>query len=379
MENLKIQQPVSSILVVDDIPANLYLLTGMLKELGYRVRTVSNGKFALLTAKYEPPDLILLDVMMPEMNGYEVCERLKADEQLADIPVIFLSSLNDTMDKVRAFQVGGVDYVTKPFQLKEIQARVATHLELHQHRRLLRESYEQLEAANRELDAFSSAISHDLRAPITRIDGMSQALLEDYGDVLDEKGRAFLVRVRSETQRMGQLVNDLLHLSRVSVADLQAQTLDLAGLANRVAERLRESQRDRKIEFVIEPGLHAVGDGHLIEVVLENLLGNAVKFTGKQKHARVEFGKTAVDSRNAYFVKDNGAGFDMDYAGKLFVPFQRMHSDSDYPGTGIGLATVQRIIRRHGGEVWANARVDEGATFYFTLSHQPLSAVAEAG
>ena len=367
MNNPQIPQPVSSILVVDDTPANLRLLTGMLKKLGYKVRSVSDGEFALQTAKHDPPDLILLDVLMPDMNGYEVCERLKADEELAQIPVIFISALNETMDKVKAFDVGGVDYITKPFQLREVQARVATHLELHRQKRLLEESYEKLEAANRELEAFSSAISGDLRAPVLRMYSMSQVLLEDYAGRLDDQGLSFVKRVRTEANGMMQFVDDLLKLSRVSQAGVQTQTVDLSKIATRIGKRMKMAHADRVIEFEIEPGLSAVGDGHLLEVVLENLMGNAVKFTAGRDCARIHVGKTLIDGRRAFYVKDNGTGFSAECAGKLFAPFQKLHADAQCPGTGVGLAIVHRIIKRHAGEVWAQARVDEGATFYFTL------------
>ncbi len=225
----------------------------------------------------------------------------------------------------------------------------------------------QLSMANKELEAFSHSVSHDLRAPIIRISGMSQALMEDYGESLDEQGNTFLQRVQGEAKRMGSLVDDLLKLSRLTKTDMQVQTLDVSSLAGGVLERLKASLPERDIECVIELGLTVEGDGRLLEIVLENLLSNAVKFTAKRQQARVEFGTTLVYGRPAFYVKDNGAGFDMAYADKLFVPFQRMHKDADYPGTGIGLVTVQRIIHRHGGEIWADAKVGDGATFYFTL------------
>ncbi len=368
MEKPSIPQPMPSILVVDDTPANLRLLTGMLKKLGYKVRAVSSGKFALQTAKHSPPDLILLDIMMPEMDGYEVCQRLKTDEELAEIPVIFISALNQTMDKVKAFEVGGVDYVTKPFEFPEVQARVATHLELHRQKRLLEESYEKLETANRELEVFSAAISGDLRAPVLRMYSMSQVLLEDYADRLDEQGRSFVKRVRTEANGMMQFVDDLLKLSRVSQAGVQTQSVDLSKIATRIGKRMQIGHADRVIEFEIEPGLSAVGDGHLLEVVLENIFGNAVKFTAGRDRARIQFGKNVVDGRKAFFVKDNGSGFSEDCGINLFAPFQNLPSDKACPGTGVGLAIVHRIVTRHGGELWAEARVDEGATFYFTLA-----------
>ena len=225
----------------------------------------------------------------------------------------------------------------------------------------------QLEAANRELEAFAYSVSHDLRAPLRGIDGWSLALLEDYAATLDDGARQHLNRVRSETQRMGNLIDDLLLLSRVTRDEMKLDQVDLTTLANRITARLRDAQPERSMEFVIEPELAAFGDGRLLEIVLTNLFSNAVKFTGTQKKAFIEFGKLEKEGEMAFYVRDNGAGFDMAYAGTLFGAFQRLHKASEFPGTGIGLATVQRIVRRHGGRVWAEARVNCGATFCFTL------------
>jgi signal transduction histidine kinase len=225
----------------------------------------------------------------------------------------------------------------------------------------------QLEASNQELETFCYSVSHDLRAPLRGIDGWSLALLEDCGDKFDENGRSHLDRVRADTQRMGRLIDDLLLLSRVTRGPIQRGRVDLTALAQSVAARLREAAPERRVEFAIQPGLTAQGDASLLDIVLCNLLGNAWKFSGGRPLARVEFGRAEVDSRPAFFVRDNGVGFDMTYAQKLFGAFQRMHKASEFPGTGIGLATVQRVIQRHGGRVWAEAQVDRGATFYFTL------------
>jgi PAS domain S-box-containing protein len=224
-----------------------------------------------------------------------------------------------------------------------------------------------LQAANRELEAFAHSVSHDLRAPLRGIDGWSLALLEDCGQHLNAQGHKYLDRVRSEAQRMGRLIDDLLYLSRVSRAELVLQTVDLTALAETIVARLKEVNPDRAIEFVITPRLKCTGDARLLEIALNNLLGNAVKFTGLCSAARVEFGKTEGQGTPAFFVRDNGVGFDMAYAQMLFAPFQRLHKTSEFPGTGIGLATVQRVIHRHGGRIWADARVGGGATFYFTL------------
>ena len=225
----------------------------------------------------------------------------------------------------------------------------------------------QLNAFNRELEAFSYSVSHDLRAPLRSIDGFSKILLEDYADELDEEGNDYLKRVRAASQRMGQLIDDLLDLSRMTRSEMRRESVDLSDLAKSFAEELKRSQPERRVEFLIEGGLLVEGDKSLLRVVLENLLRNAWKFTGKQTHARIEFGALEQEDKRAYFVRDNGAGFDMAYADKLFGAFQRLHGGSEFEGTGIGLASVQRIIHRHGGRVWAEGRVGYGATFYFTL------------
>ncbi len=228
---------------------------------------------------------------------------------------------------------------------------------------VLRERQASLDAANRELEAFSYSVSHDLRAPLRSIDGFSQALIEDYADKLDGSARGYLQRVRAATQRMGSLIDDLLNLSRVSRATLKREQVDLSALAESVAAELRHHQPDRAVEFVAEPALIDDCDPNLMRAVLENLLGNAWKFTSKHASARIEFGR----KDGAYFVSDDGAGFDDTYKNKLFGAFQRLHHGADFPGTGIGLATVQRIVRRHGGKVWADGAPEKGATFYFTL------------
>jgi light-regulated signal transduction histidine kinase (bacteriophytochrome) len=225
----------------------------------------------------------------------------------------------------------------------------------------------QLEASNRELEAFAYSVSHDLRSPLRSIDGFSQALLDDYADRLDDQGRTHLDRVRAATQRMGQLIDDLLKLSRVTRVEMRHEAVNLSDLGASVAADLRKRQPERDAEVVIQPGLTARGDARLLRVALENLLDNAWKFTGKRPQARIEFGALTRNNELTYFVRDNGAGFDMAFADKLFGAFQRLHAAAEFQGTGIGLATVQRIIHRHGGKVWAEGAVGNGATFYFTL------------
>ncbi|MBI9082754.1 MAG: hypothetical protein JEZ11_04095 [Desulfobacterales bacterium] len=263
--------------------------------------------------------------------------------------------------------IGGVfvaRFFTERARAEAELAKYREHLE-----ELVGERTAQLEDANKELEAFAYSVSHDLRAPLRAIDGFSQALLEDYGPTIDEEGQGHLDRVRAGTQRMGWLIDDLLQLSRMSRAEMRYETVDLSAIAEEAAEELRRGGPERKVEFAIAPGLTGRGDANLLRVALVNLLGNAWKFSAKRDGARIEFGVEIEDKegQTVYFVRDNGAGFDMAFADKLFGAFQRLHGASEFPGEGIGLATVQRIIRRHGGRVWATGAVDKGAAFYFTL------------
>jgi len=233
-------------------------------------------------------------------------------------------------------------------------------------RRVLERTAE-LQTSNKELEGFAYSVSHNLRSPLRIMDGFSQLLLEDYADKFDAEGKDILNRVRASSQRMGQLIDDLLNLSSVMRSEMSREPVDLSALAETVADELRVGQPERQVEFVIEEEQIARGDRRLLELMLQNMVGNAWKFTEKQEHAKIEFGRTPVDGESVYFVRDNGAGFDMDYAEKLFAPFQRLHSVGKFAGTGVGLAIVQRIINRHGGRVWAEGAVEQGATFYFTL------------
>jgi light-regulated signal transduction histidine kinase (bacteriophytochrome) len=235
----------------------------------------------------------------------------------------------------------------------------------------LREQKEAVESVNRELESFSYSVSHDLRAPLRSIDGFSKILLEDFHEVLGEEGRKHLGRVLAATQHMTQLIEDLLSLARVTRTVVHRVDVDLTALARGIVERLRALSPERNATIIIEDGLHDNGDARLLAVVLENLLGNAWKFTSQRERGEITFGRDAREGRPTYFVRDNGAGFDMAYASKLFGAFQRLHSADEFEGTGIGLATVQRVIHRHEGKVWADGRVGAGATFYFTLGGGP--------
>jgi PAS domain S-box-containing protein len=279
---------------------------------------------------------------------------------------------------------GGVDHVmallvdiTERKRAEEEIRRLNATLE-----RRIEERTAQLKESNRELEAFSYSISHDLRAPLRGIDGWSLAVLEDYGELFNADARAMFERVRAEAQRMGQLIDDLLELSRVTRREMRLEPVDLTGLAETVARRLKELNPGRNIEVMVEPGLAAHGDARLLEAVFTNLLSNAVKFTAPREVARIAVGRLQQGRQTVFFVRDNGVGFDMTYAGRMFGAFQRLHSAAAFPGSGIGLAIVERLVHRHGGSVWAEAEVNGGATFYFNLAAETdarRSAAAAGG
>jgi signal transduction histidine kinase len=333
----------------------------------YDVCPVADGQAALAAVHQQRPELVLSDVMMPVLDGFGLLRALREDPETRSIPVILLSARAGEESSLEGLGAGADDYLIKPFSAKELLARVRTHLELARERQ---SRAEELERANHELGAFSYSVSHDLRAPLRAIDGFSKALLSDYAERLDEQGRHYLQRIRAGSQRMSSLIDDLLELSRIGRAPLKRGTLELGRIAEAVASELRQREPSRTLTFEIAPGLSTLGDERLLTIVLENLLGNAVKFTAKTAHARIWVGREPRGER-AFFVRDNGAGFDMSYASKLFAPFQRLHADSEFEGTGIGLATVQRIVARHGGRIWAEAAVRHGATFFFTLGETP--------
>jgi PAS domain S-box-containing protein len=237
----------------------------------------------------------------------------------------------------------------------------------HAEEELRRQSVE-LEATNRELESFAYSVSHDLRAPLRTIDGFSQIIIDDYSGKLDEQGKNYLLRVKSATQRMGQLIDDMLKLSRITRQELKREETDLSMMVRKISAELSHNQPERQVEFVIKPGCAEDCDRQLIGIALENLIGNSWKYSSRHTSARIEFGATEKDGKTVYFVRDDGAGFDPAYADKLFSPFQRLHAASEFEGNGIGLATIQRIVRKHGGSVWAEGQVEKGATFYFTLT-----------
>ncbi len=378
-----------NILLVDDQPANLIALEAMLQGLGQNLIPASSGREALKWLLTHEVAVVLLDVKMPEMDGFETATLIRERDKSRHTPIIFLTAADKSETQaVRGYAVGAVDYLVKPVVPEFVRSKVAVFVELAKKTELLRRQTERLQASelaarelaetraelvrdlehkNRELESFSYAVSHDLRAPLRRIENFSRAVQDSQAGRLDADGRRYLDRVREASRQMSQLIDDVLYLARVTRAEIREQEVDLSGLVTLLLDRMREAEPGREVEMKVRPGVTVVADGHLLRIAIENLLENAWKFTGKTPAARIEFGQTNVAGEPACFVRDNGAGFDMADADRIFGPFQRLHLTSEFPGTGIGLATVQRIIHRHGGRVWAEGMLGQGATFHFTI------------
>ncbi|MDF3056398.1 MAG: two-component hybrid sensor and regulator [Rariglobus sp.] len=366
--------PPQHLLIVDDEAPHLRALCDTLSAQGYVATGFTSARAALdALRKQKTFDLVLTDLMMPEMDGIALIRTaLEIDPSLACVVMTGHGTIDSA---VAAMKQGAVDYILKPFKLSTVlpvisRALAARRLRLenemlhkHLHARTL-----ELEAANKELETFSYSVSHDLRAPLRAIGGYMELLLESLGDRVDSQSRTYADHVHAGVTRMNILIDDLLRLARTTRTEMHRMPVDLTSLVREIAEKLQAEAPGRPGEWIVAPDVIANGDPGLLRVMLENLLANAWKYTGKTARARVEFGiEHQPDGSPAYYVRDNGAGFDMKYAHRLFGPFQRLHSERDFPGTGVGLATVQRIIHKHGGRIWAQAAPDQGATFFFTL------------
>jgi signal transduction histidine kinase len=331
----------------------------------YDVTAVPDGTTAIAAALAAPPDLVLTDVMMPGLDGFGVLRQIRADERTRTIPVILLSARAGEESAVEGLEAGADDYLVKPFSARELLARVRTHLEM---ATLRREWALELQATNEELEAFSYSVSHDLRLPLRTIDGFSRALEEALGPQLSEEGRRHVQIIREGAQRMSALIDDLLALSRLGRRSLSmSDGVDMDRLVRETLEGLAPEHQGREINLRIGPLPPGRGDRALLKQVWTNLLSNAFKYTRRRDAALIEIGATSDNGETVYLVRDNGAGFDMRYAKKLFRVFKRLHRDEEFEGTGVGLAIVQRIVHRHGGRVWAESALDQGATFRFTL------------
>jgi signal transduction histidine kinase len=355
------QELVPNILIVDDVPANVLLLVRMLTERGYRTRTALGGKLALEAARTEPPDLILLDITMPEMNGYEVCEQLKADEALQAIPVIFISALHETLDKVKAFRVGGVDYVTKPFQFEEVYARVQTHLQL---RRL-----EKLR------DDLTHMLIHDLRNPLTMICGFLD-LLESEAQGYSASTRKLLPRARRSAEDLRNMIGSILDVSKMGAGELrlQSEVCDLHALIRAVVATAQSLPDNGVVTLAARKSpLPLTLDASLIRRVLQNLLSNALKYTPPGGGVRLVVTPSPTEVRVA--VTDTGPGIAREQQQRIFKKFGQVEDHRNRQGTGLGLAFCKLAVEAHGGCIGVESEVGKGSTFWFTLPRMNGSSI----
>jgi two-component system, sensor histidine kinase and response regulator len=411
-------EEVVNILLVDDRQENLLALEAVLGDLGQNLIRATSGAEALRAILEREYAVILLDVQIPGMDGFEIAAMIREREKSLHTPIIFLTAFDKSYTHAsRGYKIGAVDYMLKPFDTEILRAKVRVFIDLfrktneikklnatlerrvrqrtadlemvnarlmqqiterQQAEREIKLLNEQLEkrvkertadltVANQELEAFCYSVSHDLRAPLRRVRMFVNLFQEEHGQELNESGEEFLRRIANSVDKMDALIGDLLRLSRVSRTTVTRQDVDLSEVARGIAGDLAQSNPDRKVRFEVKEGMTVEGDPKLLHVALYNLLNNAWKFTEQREESLIEVGTTNQDGETVFYVKDNGAGFDMEHADKLFQPFQRLHQESEFPGTGIGLAIVHRVIERHGGRVWAEGKPDRGATFHFTM------------
>jgi hypothetical protein len=375
----KSSESAASVLIVDDDPTKRFALKTVLSPLGEEVVEASSGADALRQLLRREFAVVLLDVRMPVMDGFETAQLIRQRPRSELTPIIFVTALDQGETNTgRGYELGAVDFVFAPVVPAILRAKVGVFMELYRAQQELRRYRNQLEhlveerttaltAINRELEAFSYLVSNDLRAPLHAFDGLSEALLADYEDKLDDRAKDYIQRMRRASQRMGSVFDGLQSLFRVTGGEIRRETLDVSAMALEIVEELQALSPARHVAVTISPNLSVTGDARLVRILLGNLLGNAWKFTGNKADATIEVGGEVVEGESRLFIRDNGVGFDMINAHKLFGAFQRLHSQSDFPGMGIGLATARRIVNRHGGRVWSEGAVGEGATFYFTL------------
>lgn len=382
------------ILYMEDDAGLARLLQRRLQRHGYSVDIAGNGDDGLARLEQNTYDVLLVDYSMPSCDGIDVL-RFTAERKTSP-PVIMITGKGNEKVAVEALQLGASDYIVKDVEMgylelipividqvlqkqqllrerdemvetiresEERYRKLTVHLE-----RIIRERTAELEASNRELESFCYSVSHDLHAPLRAISGYSKVLLEDSRDRLDNAGRASLAKIGTAAVRMGELIDSLLDLSRVATRDLRREPVDLSAFARETAQELQERDQGHAAVVRIADGIKADGDPRLLRVLIENLMGNAWKFSRSLPSPVIEFGTSILDGETVYHVRDNGVGFDMAHAGKLFGMFQRLHPCDEFTGTGIGLATVQRIVQRHKGRIWAESKVGGGATFSFTLA-----------
>lgn len=364
-------------LLVDDITENLLALEGLLRRDDVQLLTAKSGPEALELLLVHEFALAILDVQMPEMDGFELAELMRGAQRTRGIPIVFLTAGGlDERRRFRGYETGAVDFLFKPIEPHVLRSKAEVFFELHRQKLELRELNDRLErrveertaelvAANQELEAFTYSVAHDLRAPLRAISATSKILLEEIGETLEADQRHMLIRQAHNSGKLAALIDDLLRLSRIGRQAMRLVTVDISALATAVAR----DEVGSRMRVEIEPNITLCADPDLIRIVLANLIGNSVKYS--PDGGKVHVGRFSEGDREGFFVADEGIGFEMEYVHKIFQPFERLHRDDVYPGSGVGLASVQRIAERHRGQVWAESTPDKGSIFYFAVPRDP--------
>ncbi len=357
-----------NILIVDDKLENLQVLESTLTQQGYEVRKAINGSMALMGAIAEPPDLVLLDIRMPDMDGYEVCQQLKANPKTESIPVVFLSALDDVVDKVKAFAVGGVDFITKPFETEEILVRVQNQLQIRHLQQQLQTQNQQLKSlnqelmrSNQELEQFAYIASHDLREPLRMVTSFSQLLFQKYSDKLDADGEEIINFVIDGAARMESLIQDLLAYSRLGSQAKIFRSVNCEKVLKQTLSNLQLEIQETNAQIIANPLPTVVGDETQLVQLFQNLIANGIKY--QQELPVIEIDALAQTEQWLFSIKDNGIGIDPQYKERIFQIFQRLHGRQEYPGTGIGLAICYKIVERHGGKIWVESSLGKVQLF----------------
>ena len=356
------------ILMVDDKPENLVALERLLKGMELDLYKANNGNEALALTLHHDFALALLDIQMPEMDGYELAELLRQEDKTANLPFIFLSAIyTDYINVFKGYEKGAFSYITKPFEPEQLLSKIRFFIEKHKQEIALKQYALELEQANKELESFSYSVSHDLRAPLRAITGFSEILLKKNLEQLDKDGKRYLSNISENGKKMGELIDAILAFSRLGRQTMSFNEFDLKQLFEEVYHQLTILDNGNNIKFSLENLPSVSADYNLIKQVVQNLLSNAIKYSSNNEHPEITVGSVQNDPCTIY-VKDNGAGFDMKYYDKLFGVFQRLHSDAEFEGNGVGLALSKRIIERHDGRIWAESELGKGTTFFFSLN-----------
>ncbi len=357
----------AQILIIDDAPESIATAVAVLQDADYQLRIAVNAATALQLIAQQTPDLILLDVNMPDMDGFTLCQKIRSKPQYTDIPIIFLTASEDEQHIQTAFSLGARDYVTKPFKKSELSARVATQLRLHQQQQDLKKAYE-------ELDSFCASVAHDLKSPLLSITQLSEILRNEFGPQLTPDGLELTHVLQEKAADVITIIDHLLEFSHASQSRMETTIVDMQTLSSQVFRELYAQCRQRQITFHCQ-GLPALpGDPVLLRQLLRNILSNAIKYTSQKEQAQITFTCTTMKNDYLFCCRDNGAGFDMRYADRLFHVFERLHSNREFPGNGIGLAICQRIIQRHQGRIWLEGSPNKGAACWFSLPQKKITA-----